>query len=241
MLNEEVTDARDRRGGLALDRHSRRQDAGGRAREAAADGRGAARPRHRPGGGDHRRLRRRAPRPRRPAGSEPADRLVPVPRPHRRRQDRADQGAGRVPVRRRAGDGPHRHVRIHGEARRGAADRRAAGLCRLRGGRRAHRGGAPPALPGDPVRRGREGPPRCVQRAAAGARRRPPDRRPGPHGRLQEHADHPDLEPRQRDPGQPAGRPGLVGGARPGDGSGARRASGPSSSTGWTRSCCSTA
>ena len=32
---------------------------------------------------------------------EPADRLVPVPGPDRRRQDRADQGAGRVPVRRR--------------------------------------------------------------------------------------------------------------------------------------------
>ena len=38
-----------------------------------------------------------------------------------------------------------------------------------------------------PVRRNREGPPRRLQRAAAGARRRPPDRRPGPHGRLQEH------------------------------------------------------
>ena len=36
--------------------------------------------------------------------------------PDRRRQDRADQGAGRVPVRRRPGDGPHRHVRVHGEA-----------------------------------------------------------------------------------------------------------------------------
>jgi hypothetical protein len=41
----------------------------------------------------------------RAAGPEPADRLVPVPRPDRRRQDRAGQGAGRVPVRRRAGDG----------------------------------------------------------------------------------------------------------------------------------------
>ena len=28
-------------------------------------------------------------------------------------------------------DGPHRHVRVHGEARGRAADRRAAGLCRL--------------------------------------------------------------------------------------------------------------
>ena len=51
--------------------------------------------------------------------------------PDRRRQDRADQGARRIPVRRRARDGPHRHVRVHGEARGRAADRRSAGLCRL--------------------------------------------------------------------------------------------------------------
>ena len=46
------------------------------------------------------------------------------------------QGARRVPVRRRAGDGPDRHVRVHGEALGRPADRRAARLCRLRGGRR---------------------------------------------------------------------------------------------------------
>ena len=57
----------------------------------------------------------------------------------------------------------------------------------------------------DPVRRDREGAPGRVQRAAAGARRRPPDRRPGPHGRLPQHADRDDLEPRRRIPGQPAG------------------------------------
>ena len=44
-------------------------------------------------GGD-RRLDRGAARARRLAGPQPADRLVHVPRPHRRRQDRADQGAG---------------------------------------------------------------------------------------------------------------------------------------------------
>ena len=43
---------------------------------------------------------RRPSRPRRPAGPQPAARLVPVPRPDRGRQDRADQGAGRIPVRR---------------------------------------------------------------------------------------------------------------------------------------------
>ena len=65
------------------------------------------------------------------AGPEPPARLVPVPRPDRRRQDRAHQGARRIPVRRLARDGPHRHVRIHGEARGRAADRRSPGLCRL--------------------------------------------------------------------------------------------------------------
>ena len=47
---------------------------------------------------------------------QPADRLVPVPGAHGRRQDRADQGAGGVPVRRRGGGDPARHERVHGEA-----------------------------------------------------------------------------------------------------------------------------
>ena len=84
--------------------------------------------------------------------SAPPERLVPVPRAHRRRQDRAVQGAGRIPVRYRGGHGPHRHVRVHGEALGGAPDRRAAGLRRLRGGRLSDRGGAPPAVRGDPAR-----------------------------------------------------------------------------------------
>ena len=77
------------------------------------------------------RLRRRPPRPRRPAGPQPAARLIPVPRPDRRRQDRADQGARRIPVRRSARHGPHRHVGVHGEACGRPADRRSSGLCRL--------------------------------------------------------------------------------------------------------------
>jgi ATP-dependent Clp protease ATP-binding subunit ClpB len=51
---------------------------------------------------------------------EPAAWLVPVPGADRRRQDRADQGTRRIPVRRSARDGPHRHVGIHGEACRRA-------------------------------------------------------------------------------------------------------------------------
>ena len=63
---------------------------------------------------------------------------------------------------------------------------------------------------GRPPRRDREGAPRGLRRAAADPRRRPADRRPGPHGRLPQHGDHHDLE-------RPLGR-----GA-------ARRRSGPSS------------
>ena len=61
-------------------------------------------------------VERDPPRARRPAGSEPAARQLHVPRPDRRRQDRAGARAGRVPVRRRAGDDPHRHVGVPGEA-----------------------------------------------------------------------------------------------------------------------------
>ena len=128
---------------------------------------------------------------------------------------------GGVPVRRRPGDGADRHERVHGEALGRPADRRAAGLCRLRRGRGADRGGAAAAVSGDPVRRGREGAPGRVQRAVAGARRRAADRRAGAHGRLQEHADHPDLEPRQPGAVDAAGGGGRGSGARPGDGGGA--------------------
>ena len=111
--------------------------------------------------------------------------------PDRRRQDRARARARRVPVRRRARHDADRHERVHGEVLRLAPDRRAARLRRLRRGRPAHRGRPPPAVPGDPARRDREGAPGRVQRPAPGARRRAPDRRPGPHGRLQEHGrDH---------------------------------------------------
>ena len=117
----------------------------------------------RPGRGRRGRGQRAPPRPRRPPGPQPPDRRLPLPRSHRRRQDRAGAGPGRVHVRRPGRDGPHRHVRVHGEALGVAPGRRAPGLRRLRGGRPAHRGGAPPALLGRPARRDREGPPRRVQ------------------------------------------------------------------------------
>ena len=64
--------------------------------------------------------------PRGSEGSQPADRLVHLPGPDRRRQNRAGARARRVPLRRRGRDDPHRHVRVHGEAYGLAADRRAA-------------------------------------------------------------------------------------------------------------------
>ena len=80
-----------------------------------------------------------------------------------------------------------------------APDRRAAGLRRLRRGRPADRAVRRKPYCGDPVRRDREGAPGRVQRAAAGAGRRPPDRRPRPHGGFQEHRGRDDLEPRLAD------------------------------------------
>ena len=63
-----------------------------------------------------------------------------------------------IHVRRRGRPRPDRHVRVHGEAQRQPARRRAAGLRRLRGGRPAHRENPPPPVQRRPARRDREGP-----------------------------------------------------------------------------------
>ncbi len=116
------------------------------------------------------------------------------------------KSSDRADVRLRAGDRPARHVRVHGEAHGGAADRRAARLRRLRGGRPADRGGAAAPLRGGAARRDREGAPRRLQHAAAADGRRPADGRPGAHGQLRQHgADH-DLERRQRPDRRRVGR-----------------------------------
>ena len=136
----------DRRSRQCMDRHSRLADDGDRAGQAA----GARRPHPpaagRPGRGGRGGGQRGPPQPVRPARPEPPDRLVHLPRPHRRGQDRALQGAGRSDVRQRGRHGPARHERVHGAAHRQPADRRPAGLRRLRGGRHADRGRPPPAL-----------------------------------------------------------------------------------------------
>ena len=118
-------------GGVPVDRHSGRQDARRRARQAAEDGGCAVAARGRAGGGGACGGDRGAPGPCRPPGPQPADRLLHVPRSDWRRQDRAHQGACLFPVRRRARDGSHRHVGIYGEALGVAADRRPSRLCRL--------------------------------------------------------------------------------------------------------------
>ena len=133
---------RRRRGREQVDRRARQPAHGRRDAQAAAPRRGAARTRRRPGRRGPRGRQRDPSQPRRAVRSAPSDRLVPVPRPDRRGQDRAGAGARRLPVRRRAGHGPHRHERVPGEAHGLAVDRRASGLRRLRRGRPADRGDA---------------------------------------------------------------------------------------------------
>ena len=134
--------------------------------------------------------------------------------------------------------GADRHERVHGEVLPSPPGRRTARLRRLRGGRPAHRGGPPPAVPGRAVRRDREGPPRRLQRPAPAPRRRAPHRLAGPDGRLQEHRHHHDQQPRlghahrgRRAPGRRVRR-----GRASASASSCASTSAPSSSTAWTRS-----
>ena len=132
-----------------------RAAAGGRDGEAAAD-RGVPRgPRGRPAGGGPGGGGRGPPGAGQHRRSGPSDGQLPVPRADRRGQDGAGAGTGGVPVRRRAGDGPHRHERVRGEALDRAPGRRPARLCRVRGGWPADRGGPPPPVLGDPAGRDR--------------------------------------------------------------------------------------
>ncbi len=175
-----------REGSLLSERDPGLEDARGRAGEAATHGRAAATARGRSGRRARGGVRGGAPGARRPARPGSPDRLVHLPGTHRRRQDRDGARTRAVPVRRRARDGADRHERVRRAALGVAADRRAAGLRRLRRGRCAHRSRAPAPLQRAAVRRDREGAPRGVQRLPADSRRRPAHRRSGPHGRLGE-------------------------------------------------------
>ena len=130
-------EGRGRRGGrgghrFPVDGDPRLAAGGGGGQETPLDGGAPCRPR----GGAGRRgppgVRRGAPREVGAEGSPAPHRVVPVPRAHRRGEDRAGPGAGPVPVRRRGGDGAPRHVRIHGEALGGPDDRRPPGIRRIR-------------------------------------------------------------------------------------------------------------
>ena len=120
----------------------------------------------------------------------------------------------RSAVRRGSAADPAGHERVPGAAHGQQAGRRAAGLRRVRRGRAADRGGPPPAVLGGAARRDREGASRCLQHPAAGTRRWPADRRPGPDGGLQEHCPDHDQQP-GLGPDHPAGsRAGLRRGRR---------------------------
>ena len=186
---------RRRDGGRTLDRNPGRPSARGRDGKADPHGGAIAPARRRPGRSRRGRRQRAAPFAHGPAGPEPADRLVRVPRPDGRRQDRACPRARGVHVRRRAGHRAARHVGVPGTAHRRTADRRAARLRGLRGRRSAHRSRAQAAVLRDPPRRDREGAQRGLRRAPSDSRRRPPHRRPGPHRRLPQHRSDHDLEP----------------------------------------------
>lgn len=97
------------RGGQPRHGHPRVEDDAGRARQAAAHGRPPARARGRPGRGGAAGVGRHPALARGHRGREQALRLVPVPGPDGRGQDRAVQGAGRLPVRLGGAPDPHRH------------------------------------------------------------------------------------------------------------------------------------
>ena len=188
---------RDRRGRLEVDRRADGVDQPGRGRQAAAHGSRAAPARHQPGEGDLGDLARDPPLARRAQEPEPSGRQLRVPRPDRRRQDRAGARARQLPVRQRPRADPLRHVRVHGEALGVEADRLAARIRRPRRGRPAHREGEAQSVLGRAARRDREGAPGHLQHPAAGVRGRPPHRRPRQPGELQEHDHHHDVEHRR--------------------------------------------
>ena len=93
---------------------------------------------------------------------------------------------------------PLRHVRIHGAARGVAADRRAAGLHRLRPGRPAHRGDHQASVQRAAAGRDREGAPGHLQHPAAGDGPRHAHRQQRAQGGFPQRHDHHDDQRRRR-------------------------------------------
>ncbi len=200
----------------------------------APEGRGL-RPgrRHRVAGDRDQALARRAEQPGKPIGSflftgptgvgktEVAQQLAAHPR-------------GRVPA--------LRHERVHGEARRGAPDRRPPGLHRLRPGRADDRRDAQAPAFGAAHGRDRKGAPGPLQHPAAGHGPRHPDRQQRQEGGLPQRHPDDDLQRRHaRD--EPPRRSASARSARTPRSRAARRSrscSAPSSATGSTTSSPST-
>ena len=159
---------RHRRRGFALDRRAHRFHQGRREPEAASHRRRAAQAGHLAGPRDLGAGPCDSPLACRPEEPEPAYRLVPVPRPDRRRQDRSRAHPGAVHVRQREVAGSLRHVGVHGEALGLQAHRLASGIRRLRRGRPVDRARQARAVLGRAARRSREGAPRPVQHPVAG-------------------------------------------------------------------------
>ncbi len=112
----------------ALDRHPRGPPDGGGAGEAAPPGGHPPPAGGGPGRGGPPGQRGHPAQPGRHRRPQQAHRLLPVPGPHRRGQDRAGQDPGRGPVRQREEPGAHRHDRVYGEVLRLPAHRRASGI-----------------------------------------------------------------------------------------------------------------
>ena len=200
---------RHRRHRERLDRHPGAAHEGGGGREAPQDGGAPARARDRPGQGGRRRVRGRAPRPRR-ASRTRSGRSARSSSSARRAWARPSS-PGRWPS--SCSTTRAAMVRLdmseYMEKFSVSPPRRLAARLRgLRGGRPAHRGGPPAPVQRRALRRDREGAPGRVQHAAAGAGRRPAHRQQGPHRRLQEHRRHHDQQrgrrahPRRRDDGE---------------------------------------
>ena len=113
----------DRPGRRDVDRHPGDPHRPGGVGAPAPDGGPPPQAGDRPAGGDRHHLARRAPRARRPQGPQAPDRLLRLPRPDGRRQDRARQGPRRVHVRQRGRAHQGRHERVHGAPQREPARR----------------------------------------------------------------------------------------------------------------------
>ena len=104
---------------------------------------------------------------------------------------------------------PTGHERIHGEIQCLAPGRFAAGLCRLRGRRPAHRTSAPQSVFRGAVRRNRKGASGRVEHAVADFGRRQTDRQRRPRGQFPQHH-HPDDVERRLGHDQEAVHAGLL-------------------------------